>query len=118
MELLVSSDDGQTVRVQVAGSVSLDYLQDQPDPLADLLGESAYSRVVMLDMRDVEMLDSSGVSWLLSTLKRFRTDGGTLVLHSLSPIAHDILKVLNMHLLFNIAQDEREAVDTVQGANS
>jgi len=115
MELSVLSDDGQAIHVQVAGSVSLDYLQDKPDPLADLLGENAYTRFVLLDMHSVDALDSSGVSWLLSALKRFRSDGGTLVLHSLSPIAHDILKILNMHLLFNIAQDEREAVESVQG---
>lgn len=118
MELSVVSDDGQIVRLRLAGSVSVDYLQEKPDAMVDLLGRDVYRRMVMIDMHDVEVLDSSGVSWLLTCLKQFRSEGGTLVLHSLPPLAHDILKVLNMHLLFNIAADEREAETLIQGAAS
>jgi anti-anti-sigma regulatory factor len=57
----------------------------------------------------VEAIDSSGIGWLLSSQKKFRTAGGLLVLHTLSPFARDVMRILNMQLVFKLADDEGAA---------
>ncbi len=118
MNLSIISDEGQVSRITLSGDVSQAHLSTADEPIGQLLGTDCYSGKVLLDMHGVEMIDSSGVSWLLSCDKKFRTAGGRLVLHSLSPFARDVLKVLNMHLVMSIADDERSASDLAQGTPS
>jgi anti-anti-sigma factor len=118
MNLDVTSEAGCVTRVSLSGSVSQPNLAPAEEPLGQLLGTDCYSGKVLLDMHDVETIDSSGVSWLLSCDKRFRTAGGRLVLHSLSPFARDVLKVLNLHLIMSIASDEQSAANLAQGTPS
>ena len=118
MDLSVESDDGDVVRVLVTGNVNQKEINPLADPIGSLLGDEAYSRNVLLDMSDIQMLDSAGVSWLLSNHRRFRESGGHLVLHSLSLLARNVFKVLNMHKVFNIVADERDALESVRGESS
>lgn len=115
MQLVKQLEEAGVFHVAVLGEVSQKNLNSEQDPLADLLGPDCYQARVLLNLHGVEVLDSSGVGWLLACHRRFRTGGGTLVLHSLSPFARDVLKVLNMHLLFKMAEDERSARKFVQG---
>ena len=115
MKLDVQSEEGNVTLVAVQGEVKQKDLAEHEDPLADLLGEDCYRRKVLLNLRGVESLDSSGVGWLLSCHKAFRTQGGMLVLHSVSPFARDVLKMLKMHLVLHIADDEAEARKLAQG---
>jgi anti-anti-sigma factor len=59
--------------------------------------------------------DSSGVNWLLVAQKRIHEQGGKLVLHSLSPIANNVLKVLNLHSVFQVAESEAAALRMLGG---
>ena len=118
MNLDVTSEAGRVTRVSLSGDISQPNLAPAEEPLGKLLGTDCYSGRVLLDMHEVETIDSSGVSWLLSCDKRFRTAGGRLVLHSLSPFSRDVLKVLNLHLIMSITTDEKSAVDLAQGTPS
>ena len=115
MQLSLQSDDSGIVQVQVTGKVTQKHINPFSEPLSDLLGPDVYSRKVLLDMRGVDFLDSSGIGWLLVCHKRFREAGGKLVLHSPSPLARNVLKVLNMQLVFKVADDEDEALQMVEG---
>ncbi len=114
MKLTLKSEEGDLAIVQVAGELSQKRLAHQADPLGDLLGEEGYRRTVLFDLRQVTAIDSSGVGWLLSAQKSFRMQGGKMVLHSLSPFARDVLKILNMQLVFQIAENEAAARRLVQ----
>jgi len=70
---------------------------------------------MVVDLSEVASLDSSGVNWLLVSQKRSSEHGGKLVLHSLSPIANNVLKVLNLHAVFQIAGSEAEAIQKLGG---
>lgn len=115
MNLSIISEDGNVSRISLSGDVSQAHLSPTEEPIGQLLGDDCYSEIVLLDMHGVEMIDSSGVSWLLTCDKKFRSEGGRLILHSLSPFAHDVLRVLNMHLIMSIADDERSASELAQG---
>ncbi len=115
MQLSVLANDNQVVRLQLAGRVDQDVVNPDCERLREELGDDAYKRHVLLDMSDVEMLDSSGVAWLLAEHKRCREAGGKLVLHSLSLLARNVLRVLNMHLVLKIVADEDDAVQVLRG---
>ena len=109
MKLSLQSEADGSVRMRLEGRVSQRDLQ-LSDPFTDTLGDQAYGRNVTLDMGDVLSLDSSGVNWLLISQKKMREAGGQLVLHSLSPISLNVLKVLNLHTVFRLAETEDAAV--------
>jgi len=114
MKLCIQSENGGSVLVSLEGRVSQRDLEVS-DPLESTLGHDVFSRHVGMDMSEVSSLDSSGVNWLLTTQKKMRTEGGQLVLHSLSPIAKNVLRVLNLHTVFELADNEEEALRLLRG---
>lgn len=115
MQLAITSRENDVTEVELAGRVTQRDVSPLDDPLGDLLGARGYGQRVLLSMRDVEFLDSSGVGYLLACQKRFRQAGGTLILHSVSPIAASVLKVLNLHQVFKIATDASSARQLAAG---
>ncbi len=114
MELSIQSDDGGVVRMQIKGPVVQNKLQPAAEPIGDMLGAGGYARKVVLDLQGAEFIDSSGVNWLLRCHKRFRENGSRLVLYGIPPLVMNILKVLRMHLVFDLARSEEEAVEVAQ----
>lgn len=115
MKVTVQSETGDPVLLRVEGRVSQRDVEVD-DPFVDTVGENAYSRRLVVDLSEVASLDSSGVNWLLVSQKRTHAEGGSLVLHSLSPIANNVLKVLNLHAVFQIAENEAAAIQKIGGA--
>jgi anti-anti-sigma regulatory factor len=70
---------------------------------------------MLLDMSEAETLDSSGVGWLLECHKKFREAGGGFVIHSLTPTASQVLRMLNMQMVLRLAGDERKALQMLEG---
>ncbi len=118
MKLLIKSQENGLTLVEATGEISQKRLAAQTEPLNELLGEDCYRGKVLLDLHAVEAIDSSGIGWLLSSQKKFRTAGGLLVLHSLSPFARDLMRILNMQLVFKMAEDEAAARRLVQETGS
>lgn len=114
MNLSVIEDEGDLVHVQCTGNVNQKEIAHQSESFPELLGSDAYQRRVMLDMSEVRMLDSAGVGWLLNAHKQFKENNGKLVLHSLSLLARNVFKVLNMHMVFNITSDENDALNAIR----
>lgn len=112
--VLAALEDG-VAHVRLSGRVSQEELSPFSDAFQDHLGPTAYQQQVLVDLTDVEWLDSSGVSWLLSSLRKFREAGGGLVLHSIPPNVRDVLRVLNLHKTFKIAGSADEAQQLVRG---
>jgi anti-anti-sigma factor len=114
MELTVKARQDGILRMQVVGRVVYDALDPKPGQLADLLGSEGYAQKVLVDLGGVDFIDSSGLSWLLVSHKRFREAGGRLVLHSLQPMVLDVVKVLRLDKVFALADNERAALDLVR----
>ena len=118
MKLSIQSQENGLVRARLEGRVSQRDVVSDAEPLVDLLGDNAFQQHVVLDMSEVAALDSSGVNWLLICQKKMRESGGQLVIHSLSPIAKNVIKVLNLQTVFTMADDITEAVSLVNGEPS
>ncbi len=85
-------------------------LSPYDEPLAVAIGSEAYQRRVLLNLSAVTGMDTSGVNWLLTLQKRMDAAGGRLVLHSLSPAARNVVRVLKLHRALQVAVDETDAV--------
>ena len=116
MKVNLVSTDQSPICVEVSGNITQRDVSPFSEPLGDVIGHDAYGKHVIIDMRAVEVLDSSGVNWLLSCHKRFKESGGKIVLHSVSPVALNVLKVLSMHLVLQIADTKDKAIAMLEAS--
>jgi anti-anti-sigma factor len=114
MKFSIKSEADGLALVEVFGDLCQKRLAATGEPLEDLLGPECYGKKVLLDLHGLDTIDSSGVGWLLACQKKFRAAGGMLVLHSLAPFARDVMKILNMQLVFKMADDEATAIRLAQ----
>jgi anti-anti-sigma factor len=103
MKLSIAQQEGDTVRVALAGHVTQREINPLQDPLIELLGPGGYSKTVRLDLSDASYMDSSGVGWLLSCNKRIKAAGGRLTIERPHPIVANVFKVLKLEKVLNLA---------------
>ncbi len=109
MQLTVLADSPECLAVATSGTVSRSAMPGGDEPLAEMFGLDVYARPILIGLADSEYMDSSGVSWLLMCHKRCKQAGGRLVVHSLPPMISQILKVLRMELVLELATSEADA---------
>jgi anti-anti-sigma factor len=100
MKLTVTSIDDNLTRIQNEGGITHSDFSAGADPLADLLGPRCYARKVQLDLERTSYIDSAGVGWMVMCHKRFKEEGGRLVLRSISPMVDQILRLLGLRTFF------------------
>jgi anti-sigma B factor antagonist len=66
---------------------------------------------VLLNLREVNYIDSSGVASLVEGLKASRDVGSRLILFGLSPIAHEVLQLSRLLKIFEIYDTEDKALE-------
>jgi anti-sigma B factor antagonist len=115
MKMFVAGEDGNLVKVSVSGPVTQRELAPVDEPLGELLGPLGYGKQVLLDLSDVSYLDSSGVGWLLTCHKRIKQAGGVLIVHSFSPIVSNVLRVLKLERVLQLATSAKAAEQTARG---
>jgi anti-anti-sigma factor len=100
MKLNVLTNDNDLTRIQNEGSIThLDFSAGN-DPLVNLLGPSCYGRKVLLSLEKTPYIDSAGVGWMVMCHKRFREEGGKLVLQSIPPAVDQMLRLLGLRTFF------------------
>lgn len=107
---LDSEGDGPTC-ISCSGRITQSTFDPNINPLQELLGDSGYSRPVLLDMHKTEYIDSSGIGWLVATHKQCLRNGGELILHSLPPMVNQVVQLLRMDKMLNIQPDLTLAQD-------
>jgi anti-anti-sigma factor len=115
IDLRLQESDADYVRVELVGRLSHDGWPAGFDPFAELMGNGVYAQTVLLNLGRSSYLDSSGVSWLLDSNKRFHEAGGALVLHSASPLTAQFLKMMRMDMVLTVVPDEAAARQRVNG---
>ncbi len=115
MKFSIKEDQGQVVQVAIAGALVQADISPPLDPFRAILGPNAYQKTVLLDMQDSNYLDSMCIGWLLGSHKRFREQGGKLVIHSLQPVASNVIALLKLNSIFQIAADTTSALQLAQG---
>ena len=94
----VTKDDGEVV-VAVRGEIDLVTGPVLWECLVDVIPDT--NRLVV-DLRDTEFIDSTGLGVLVRALKRLRHRGGDLVLRSPRPNARKVLSITSLDRVMTI----------------
>jgi anti-sigma B factor antagonist len=78
------------------------------DVINDLMGKG--NKKILLNLVDVNYIDSSGIGVLVSGFSTVRSQGGALKLVNLSKRIGDLLKITKVYSLFDVKEDEAAAV--------
>ena len=112
MELdIETAEDGKVAIVTIqsenldAGNVKK--FQENIQPAIDT------SQCVVVDMRRLEFVDSSGLGSLLSTLRKVNTKQGQLKLFGMSKPVQALFELVRMHRIFAIYESREEALATL-----
>jgi anti-sigma B factor antagonist len=65
---------------------------------------------ILLNLADVNYIDSSGIGELVSALTAVKNAGGSLKLLQLTKKVHDLLQITKLYTVFDIYDDEAEAI--------
>ena len=74
----------------------------------DLLGKG--QKKILLNLADINYIDSSGVGELVSAFTSVRNQGGELKLLHLTKKAHDILQITKLYTVFDVKDNEAAAI--------
>ena len=80
------------------------------DAVRDLISKG--SRHILLNLAEVNYIDSSGIGELVSAFTSVRNQGGELKLLSLTKKVHDLLQITKLYTVFDIKDDEASAVSS------
>jgi anti-sigma B factor antagonist len=102
---------GDVTIVDISGRIALG---DESAALRDLITEllSKGDRKIILDLADVNYIDSSGLGTLVSSFATARRQGGELKLVKLSDKVDDLMEVTRLYTVFDIADNEEEALQS------
>jgi anti-anti-sigma factor len=112
------SQENDVVLLRTEGRITPDLFSGDTEPLQGLCGPEIYGQKVLLSLDGSEYINSSGVGWLLVCHKRFREAGGMLVLHSIPKVVNNVLRLLRMDQVFQMANDVEEARAKLNGESS
>ncbi|MDP9038562.1 MAG: STAS domain-containing protein [Acidobacteriota bacterium] len=78
------------------------------DAIRDLVGKG--SRKILLNLGNVNYIDSSGIGEMVSAFTSVKNAGGELKLLNLTKKVHDLLQITKLYTVFDIKDDEASAV--------
>jgi anti-sigma B factor antagonist len=78
------------------------------DAIRDLLAKG--SKLILLNLADVNYIDSSGIGELVSAYTTVRNQGGELKLLNLTKKVHDLLQITKLYTVFDVKDDEASAI--------
>jgi anti-sigma B factor antagonist len=100
--------DGVTV-VELSGRITLGEGSVQlRDAIRDLIGKGQHS--ILLDLSEVNYIDSSGLGELVSAYTSAKNKGASLKLLKLTQKVHDLLQLTKLYTVFDIYDDEASAI--------
>ena len=100
--------DGVTV-LGLSGRITLGEGSVQlRDAIRDLISKG--QKGILLDLGDVNYIDSSGLGELVSAYTTARNQGATLKLLKLTKKVHDLLQLTKLYTVFDIYDDEASAI--------
>jgi anti-sigma B factor antagonist len=78
------------------------------DIVRDLLGKG--NKKILLNLGDVNYIDSSGIGELVSAFTTVKNQGGELKLLNLTKKVHDLLQITKLYTVFDVRDDEASAI--------
>jgi anti-sigma B factor antagonist len=106
---IASRDVDGVVVLELSGRITLGEGSVQiRDAIRELIGKGQKS--ILLDMGNVNYIDSSGLGELVSAYTSAKNQNATLKLLKLTKKVHDLLQLTKLYTVFDIYDDEAHAV--------
>jgi len=100
--------DGVTI-VDLRGRLIMgERVWDLRDLVRNLVSQG--NKKILLNLRDVNYIDSSGLGELVSAFTNMRSQGGELKLVNLTEKVHGLLQITKLYTVFDITDDEATSV--------
>ena len=100
--------DGITI-VDIKGRITLgEGSVTLRDKVHDLLSKG--QKRILLNLGDVNYIDSSGIGELVSAYTTVKNQGGELKLLNLTKKVHDLLQITKLYTVFDVRDDEASAI--------
>ena len=80
------------------------------DTVHDLLFKGL--KRILLNLGDVNYIDSSGIGELVSAFTAAKKQGGELKLLNLTKRVHDLLQITKLYTVFDVKEDEAAGVES------
>jgi anti-sigma B factor antagonist len=108
MKVTTRQVDGVTI-LDLSGRITLGEGSVQlRDAIRDLLSKG--QKLILLNLADVNYIDSSGIGELVSAYTTVRNQGGELKLLNLTKKVHDLLQITKLYTVFDVKDDEATAI--------
>jgi anti-sigma B factor antagonist len=108
MKISTRQIDGVTI-VDCSGRITLgEGSVTLRETVSQLLGKN--QKKILLNLGDVNYIDSSGIGELVSAFTTVRKQGGDLKLLNLTKKVHDLLQITKLYTVFDVKDDEAVAV--------
>jgi anti-sigma B factor antagonist len=78
------------------------------DTVRDLISKG--NKKILLNLGEVNYIDSSGIGELVSAFTTVRNQGGELKLLRLTKKVHDLLQITKLYTVFDVNDDETTAI--------
>lgn len=106
---LITRQVGDVTVIDAAGRITLGEGTSQlRDSIRDALG--AGHKKVLLNLGEVNYIDSSGIGELVSAFTTVTNQGGQLKLLNLSKRIQDLLQITKLYTVFEVHDDEAAAI--------
>ena len=100
---------GDATIVDVVGDIDLYNSPDVRKVLLEALKEKRSPRVI-INLKGVKYIDSSGVASLVEALKVSRNLNSRFILYGLSPAAREVLELSRLIKVFEVYESEEQAL--------
>ena len=110
MQISTRRTDKATI-LDISGDIDLAHSSEVRRILLIEFREKRTPRVIV-NLLEVNYIDSSGVASLVEGLKASRDVGSRLILFGLSPIAREVLQLSKLLTIFEICDSEERALGT------
>ncbi len=108
MKISTRQVDGVTI-LDLSGRITLGEGSVQlRDAVRELLSKG--QKLILLNLAEVNYIDSSGIGELVSAFTTVRNQGGELKLLKLTKKVHDLLQITKLYTVFDIKDDEAQAI--------
>jgi anti-anti-sigma factor len=102
---------GDTIYIRFGGIVTDEY-RAELDP--SLLDKSEYGRALLISLRDVILLNSSGIGMLLNLNRAMKEQGGKMILVDVPTGVRQVLQFMKLGEILRIADNEQKAEEMLR----
>jgi anti-anti-sigma factor len=103
----IRRDDGVTV-LELAGDIDLHRSVELRENMLEVMGEKP--KTVVINLSQVDFMDSSGLATLVEAMQLSRRYGGLLKLVGVQPRVRSILEISRLDSIFPMFESEAEAL--------